>query len=135
MEGDEKPKKKKRDIISAEELEKIIPKPLLDLSSEDIRSYEISPKGTYMVVNSGTFVFIVNLTQPDRLIKVMKPMYLTCEKGVTPIVQASSGPISLDKVKEAIRKKIKDNPNSLLEDFVKSYDVLATADEMFDFEK
>ena len=90
-----------------------------------------------MVVNSGTFVFLVNLSQPDRLIKVMKPMYQTCEKGVisTPVNLALSGPISLDKVKEAIRKKIKDNPNSLLDDFIKSYDVLAAADEMFDYEK
>lgn len=83
------PKKPKRQVTSAmlrgkEVIE--LPKQFLSLTLDELRGFEISPKGSYIVFNAGNHVFIQTIVVCEKLIKVMRPHYLTIPTGlqVTP---------------------------------------------------
>jgi hypothetical protein len=70
-------------ITSAIFREKDPPKPFLEFEIKELRSFEISPKSNYIVFNVGRYVFIKSLSLPERLVKVMKPFYMACDKGIS----------------------------------------------------
>ena len=59
-------------------------KPFLELSLEDLRGFEIAPRGSFIVFNAGGYVFIHPLVVHEKLIKVMRPHYTT--QSTTPDV-------------------------------------------------
>lgn len=90
-----------------------------------------------MVLNYQKYDLIVSLAAPEKLVKCMKPIYMSCNKGISTshIQKALTEPFSEDKVKAIIRRKVKDNPLTLIEDFVRNYDFLSKTDDIADFEK
>ena len=54
-----------------------LPQQFLSLTLEELRAFEISPKGSYIVFNARNHVYIQTIVVCEKLIKVMRPHYLT----------------------------------------------------------
>jgi hypothetical protein len=66
---------KKKSNAAQEEAKPITP--FLELKASEIRAMEISPRGSYLVFNIGRYLYIHSLLVHEKLVKVMKPLYLS----------------------------------------------------------
>jgi hypothetical protein len=105
-------------------------KPYLEMELSDLRGFEIAPRGSYIVFNTGKHVFIHPLIVHEKLIKVMRPHYTThhlapevsvgmisAEMSSTLIEQIDSIP---EQLRLLIKKRFKENKNSYYEGIVRS---------------
>ena len=112
------------------EVEMTPQKPFLEMELADLRGFEIAPRGSYIVFNTGRHVFIHPLIVHEKLIKVMRPHYTTHQLAPEVSVGMMSAEMSstlieqLDSIPEQLRllikKRFKENKNSYYEGIVRS---------------
>lgn len=69
--------KKRSQLRSHLEEEEVEAKPYLELDAhKDIRSSAISSKGTYIVFNTGNYIYVATIAIPQTLYSSIQPLYM-----------------------------------------------------------